>query len=96
MSEEKMELEEKIEPENNLEENNIETTVVSKEPNLFISNLINVAIMAAIAVIAYFIFDMIILRVLGYKFIKEYMITGVLIIYVVVTIIYPVFKKNTK
>lgn len=96
MSEEKMELEEKIEPENNLEENNIETTVVSKEPNLFISNLINVAIMAAIAVIAYFIFDMIILRVLGYKFIKEYMITGVLIMYVVVTIIYPVFKKNTK
>ncbi len=91
-----MELEEKIEPENNLEENNIETTVVSKEPNLFISNLINVAIMAAIAVIAYFIFDMIILRVLGYKFIKEYMITGVLIMYVVVTIIYPVFKKNTK
>lgn len=101
-----MELEEKIETEDSLENNNVEETIVEesapetiaapKEPSLFVSNLINVAIMLVIAIIGYLVFDMVILRVLGYKFIKAYMGTGILVAYVLVTAIYPVFKKNTK
>lgn len=94
-TEDKIEIEDKVE-EVSAESETIESTETKKENSIFTDNLKNVGIMLSISLAAYLILDMVILRILGYKFAKAYIGTGILFIYLLVTIVYPVFKKEKK
>ncbi|WP_315119642.1 hypothetical protein [uncultured Clostridium sp.] len=95
-----IEKEEKIDLDDYVEEASTESETaevkaeVKKENSIFIDNLTKVAIMLSISLAAYLILDMVILRILGYKFARAYIGTGILFTYILVTIIYPVFKKD--
>ncbi|MBU5483341.1 hypothetical protein KQI86_03310 [Clostridium sp. MSJ-11] len=99
-----IETEDKIEIEDKVEEvsaelettESTENTEVKNENSIFMDNLKNVGIMLSISLAAYLILDMVILRILGYKFAKTYIGTGILFVYLLVTIVYPVFKKDKK
>ncbi|MEW9095945.1 MAG: hypothetical protein AB2417_12760 [Clostridiaceae bacterium] len=94
-TEDKIEIEDKVE-EVSPESKTTETTEATKENSIFMDNLKNVGIMFSISLAAYLILDIVILRILGYRFAKAYIGTGILFIYLLVTIIYPVFKKEKK
>ncbi|KAJ50623.1 hypothetical protein BD780_002688 [Clostridium tetanomorphum] len=62
----------------------------------FMGSLIDTIVMAGISLVGFFIFDNLILRLLGFRFIKEYRGTGLLIIFILVAILYPAIMESKK
>lgn len=60
----------------------------------FMASLIDTIVMAGISLAGLFIFDNVILRILGYKVATQYRGTMLLVIFVIVAILYPAIMES--
>ncbi|WP_164508989.1 RDD family protein [Clostridium rectalis] len=60
----------------------------------FMANLIDVLMSVGISFVLYLVLDAVVLRILGYRFIKEYRGTGFLIVFSIVSILYPAISQS--
>ncbi|NOH15969.1 RDD family protein [Clostridium cochlearium] len=62
----------------------------------FMSNLIDMSIIFILSLIALLVFDKIILRILGYKLVSEYIVLMLIIILAIISVLYPTYMECKK